>query len=289
MTAQTIATQNSVDQAPQRTLAGEARLHGVGLHSGASVRLALRPADVGAGIRFWRADLGGAGVAALALNVRETALGTTLADPAGTAVATVEHLLAALSIAGIDNADIELDGPEAPILDGSAAPFLEAIEAAGVATQAAPRRWLKIAEEVRIEDGVRHVAASPGEGRLIDVTIDFDEPAIGRQRVRVDLDDPADALRLARARTFCRRRDIDAMRAAGRALGGSLDNAVVVDGAAILNDGGLRDPAEFALHKALDLVGDLALVGAPVIGLITGVRCGHDLNNRLARALAAAV
>lgn len=286
-----------IGPAEQTTLASAVYAEGVGLHSGMLARIALRPAGPGDGIVFRRTDLhDGAGarlrgadaaVPARPECVAETRRGVTLQSAAGVSVMTVEHLLAALSLAGVDNVCIDVFGPEIPILDGSAAPFLELIEKAGIVGLARPRAPLIVERAVRIEDGARFIAIEPCDRRIVDVEIDFADAAIGRQRVTIDLDDAASALgRIGPARTFCTLRDVDAMRAGGLALGGSLDNAVVVDGDRLVNEGGLRDPMEFALHKALDLVGDLSLVGAPVYGRVRACRSGHDLNTRLARALA---
>jgi len=275
--------------ADQTTLASPATLSGVTLHSGAEARATLRSAEAGSGVVF-RAAIAGAParrIKAEAANVIDTRLCTRLGDSGGRSIGTVEHVLAALSICGVDNVLIDVDADEMPILDGSAAPYIEAIRRAGIAPQNAARRDLVIEAAIEVSDGARSIRAEPHEGRLLSVDIDFEAGAIGAQAVRLDLDDERDLARLARARTFCRLSDIDAMRANGLARGGSLDNAIVVDGARILNAGGLRDPEEFALHKALDLVGDLRLAGARLIGRIKARRPGHDLNVRFVRALLA--
>jgi UDP-3-O-[3-hydroxymyristoyl] N-acetylglucosamine deacetylase len=267
----------------QTTLAKPATLVGAGLHSGAPCRAVLHPAPADYGVAF---RLDGALIPAVPTAVVATPLCTTLAA-GGRSVGTVEHLLAALTIAGVDNARVDLDAAEPPILDGSAAPYVEAIERAGVVRLGAPRRSWRIAQPIEIRDGARALRAEPSERRALAVSIEFDDAAIGAQTLTLDLDDPHDLARLAGARTFCRLADVAAMRAAGLGRGGSLDNAVVVDAGRVLNPAGLRDPAEFALHKALDLVGDLRLLGSPVLARITARRPGHEINARLVARLAA--
>ena len=268
----------------QTTIARDAALEGVGLHSGAVTRVVLRPALAGQGVVFRRA--GGPDIAATPDAVRNTQLSTGLGEGAAR-VATVEHLMAAIALAGVDNIIIDVDGAELPALDGSAAPWLDLMIASGVRALRATRVVKRVAAPVGVEDaGGRAIRAEPHDGRIIDVSIDFADAAIGAQRVTLDLDNAADVRRVARARTFCRRDDIERMRARGLSLGGSFDNAVVIDGAQVLNPSGLRDSQEFALHKALDLIGDLRLAGAPVIGRIIAQRPGHDLNARFAAALA---
>lgn len=269
----------------QTTLAGPVRLEGAGLHSGAPVSVTLLPAAAGEGVTFRR--IGWGETPARWDAVSGTHLNTGLGAGAAR-IATVEHLMAAIALADVDNLLVEIDGPELPALDGSAAPWLDAMAAAGLAALSAPRERLRIAAPVAVEDGLRSIRAEPFDGRIVEVSIDFPDAAIGRQSVTLNLDDPADVRRVARARTFGRLFEIEAMRARGLSLGGSLDNAVVVDGARILNPSGLRDPQEFALHKALDLIGDLRLAGAPIIGRIRADRPGHDLNARFLAALAGA-
>lgn len=274
----------------QTTLANPATLSGIGLHSGASCRARLRPARAGSGIAFrvpaenGSSDL--APIAATTANVSSTSLGTSLTS-GGRSVRTIEHLLAAAAIAGVDNMIVDVTGGELPILDGSAAPFIEAILGAGIMDLSAPRAAIRIAMPTEMTDGARSIRAMPSEGRVLDVSIDFEDPAIGAQSLSIDLDDRDALLRLGRARTFCRLKDVTAMRARGLSLGGSLDNAVVVDGDRIVNPAGLRDPQEFVLHKALDLLGDLTLAGAPIIGTIRAIRTGHDLNVTFLRRLTA--
>lgn len=272
----------------QCTLRGVAEIAGAGLHSGAPCRLRLKPAAPGAGIVFRRIDLGRpleeSLIPARADFVEETRLGVRLRNRWGVEVATTEHVVAALYLCGVDNALVELDAREAPILDGSAQGYVALIDAAGLVGQGVRRRSLVIDRAFRVGTDERFIEAVPGDARRVALTIDFPDRAIGQSAIAFDLDDAAFTRgRLARARTFCAARDIEAMRAAGFGRGGSLDNAVVVDDARILNPEGLRDPDEFVLHKALDLVGDLALAGVRIIGTITAHRPGHDLNTALAR------
>ncbi|MCB2112667.1 MAG: UDP-3-O-[3-hydroxymyristoyl] N-acetylglucosamine deacetylase [Parvularculaceae bacterium] len=273
---------------PQMTLAAEARLSGVALHSGTTCEVRLRPAPADRGVVFLKPAQCGAPefseIPAHVNSVIDTRLCTRLGAGAHS-IATVEHLLAAASILGVDNMFVEADADELPIFDGSAAAYVDAISGAGLSACSAPRRELRISGRLVLEDGASSIIAEPFDGREIDISIDYPDTAIGACRTRLDLDDPSTVSRLAAARTFCRLSDIEAMRGAGLALGGSLENAVVVDGARILNEEGLRDPQEFALHKALDLVGDLHLAGARIIGRIRAVRPGHEFNARFVRAL----
>lgn len=272
----------------QRTLTQPVEFAGVGLHSGQACTATVRPAEDNCGIVFRRLDLSASDcvVAARPENVATTNHGTALVNRAGVTVSTVEHLMAALALCGVDNAEIDIFGPEAPILDGSSAVFVEGLEDAGFETQSAPRAGFVIEEPLAVHDGGdRVIEVSPFEGRSVDVAIDFCDCMIGTQSLILDLDCPADRARLAKARTFCRLYEIEALRRMGLIRGGSLENSLVVDGDRILNDEALRDPEEFALHKALDLIGDLYLLGAPLIGAVRAVRPGHDLNVRMAQAL----
>ena len=291
--------------APARTVRTEATLEGIGLHSGAPVRLTLRPATAGTGILFRRVDLlEGAGpegqaerlravtVRAHPAAVTQTQLGTVIANAEGASVSTIEHLMAALAACGIDHVIAELDGPEVPIMDGSALPFLDLIERVGTRALPDARRAIKITAPIRatLGDAFAEVAPlAPGEapGCALDVTVDYPDRLIGRQTLR--LDGTADAFRrdVAAARTFCYLSDVEAMRAQGLALGGSLDNAIVVADGAVLNEEGLRFDGEFVRHKALDLIGDLHLLGRPLLGRVTAYKPGHTLNAKLAAAIAA--
>lgn len=273
--------------ARQTTIDQERRVDGVGLHSGERVRLRLKPAEAGAGVSFVRADVTDRDnvIPASALAVSTTQLGTNLTNRAGVTVATVEHFLAACAGMGLDNAVAELDGPELPVLDGSSAPFCRLIESAGLKLQDAPRRRLKIRKAIEIVDGVKRVALSPGEGFSARVSIDFPTRAIGRQEMTFTMADGAFKQDVAFARTFGFAHEVDHMRSRGLARGGSLDNAVVIDGDDVLNPEGLQAPDEFVRHKMLDVIGDLFLAGGPIEGRYEGDQPGHALNNRLLRML----
>ncbi len=283
----------------QTTLNGTVQCSGIGLHTGALVRMTLAPAATGTGIVFIRSDLaetaapGDERVQARHDAVTETMLGTTVANAAGTSVATVEHLMAALVGCGIDNLEVTLDGPEIPIMDGSAAPFVFLIECAGVAISDRPRAYLRILESVSIEDGPKYAELAPlagpeggaADGFSAGFEIDFDTPVIGRQRYGFDLSSAAFKTEICRARTFGFLKDVEQLKALGLARGGSLDNAIVIDDGAVLNEDGLRYPDEFVRHKLLDALGDLGLGGGQILGRFTGRRSGHDLNNRLLHKL----
>ncbi|MDQ2802858.1 MAG: UDP-3-O-acyl-N-acetylglucosamine deacetylase [Pseudomonadota bacterium] len=272
----------------QHTLKTSIGCVGVGLHSGCRVRLTLRSADPGHGIVFRRVDLG-RDIPARFDRVVDSRLSTTLAnavDP-GCRVGTVEHVMAALAGVGIDNALIELDGPEPPILDGSASPYVFLIDCAGSVAQSAPRRVMEILRPIRVTDGEASVELRPCsafDGFEMTLSIEFAVAAIGQQSVALRFTPESFRHQLSRARTFALAEDVTRLRDAGLAQGGSLDNAVVVDQSRILNPGGLRMPDEFACHKLLDAVGDLALAGAALRGHFIAHRSGHALNNRLLHA-----
>jgi UDP-3-O-[3-hydroxymyristoyl] N-acetylglucosamine deacetylase len=273
----------------QRTLKAPIGCVGVGLHAGLRVNVTLRPARPDHGIVFRRTDLG-VEIPARFDHVVDTRLATVLGLGGGAArIGTVEHLMAALAGSAIDNVLIEVDGPEPPILDGSAAPFVFLLDCAGIVEQEAPRSVIQVRRPVRVSDGDGFVElrpARPGDTGLdMALSIDFDAAAIGRQAFSLGLTPESFRHELAHARTFGLAEDIEQMRAAGFARGGSLDNAVVVDQARVLNPAGLRMPDEFARHKLLDAVGDLALAGAQLCGRFTAHRSGHALNNRLLHAL----
>ena len=275
--------------ATQRTLRNAIECVGVGLHSGRKVRLALRPAPSGHGIVFRRTDLG-RDLAARFDHVADTRLCTVLADPAQASarVGTVEHVMAALSASGIDNAVIDVDGPELPILDGSAAPFVFLIECAGVVGLPEPRPVIEVLRTVRVQaadGGFAEIAPLSDGGTEFSAEIDFADPAIGREVRDFRLTPARFRTDIAPARTFTLLAEVEAARAAGLARGGSLDNAIVVDAGRVLNPTGLRMRDEFVRHKLLDMVGDLALAGGVLRARITASRPGHALNNRLLRAL----
>ena len=272
----------------QHTVAGPAICAGVGVHSGQRVRLSIRPAPAGSGIVFVRTDLAGDNrVRATAEAVTQTRLCTVIANESGVTVATIEHLMAALAALDVDNAIVELDGPELPIMDGSALPFIQLIDRAGRRRQEAMRQYIEILDTVEVIDGDKSVRLSPADRFEMAFEIAFDTPAIGRQRVDLAVDEASFRSELADCRTFGFLKDVNALREMGLARGGSLDNAVVIDGDRILNPEGLRRPDEFVRHKALDAVGDLYVLGAPIIGRFEGIRAGHALNNLIVRALLA--
>ena len=258
---------------------------GIGVHTGARVAMVLHPAATDSGIVFRRSDRGGACVAAHWRNAQESPLCTTLTNREGISVATVEHLLAAFAGAEIDNATVELDGPEVPVMDGSAEPFLFLIERAGVVEQEAPRRAIKVLKPVRVADEDCAAALEPDVGFSVSFEIDFSEQRVRRQGITLSIDAETFKSDLARARTFGFLEEVERLRAAGLARGGSLDNAVVVSDGKVLNIGGLRYADEFVRHKALDAVGDLYLAGGPIIGHFRGMRSGHAMNRRLLECL----
>lgn len=269
----------------QKTLRTAIVCTGVGLHTGKSVSVRLRPASADHGIVFHRTDLG-VTLPARFDHVIDTRLCTVIGRPDGARVATVEHLMAALAGLGIDNLRIDLDGPELPVFDGSAEPWVFLLDCAGIETLPAPRRSIQVLRTVRVEDGDAFAELRPGQDRLdLAVSIDFEAAAIGRQALTVSLQPWAFRQDLARARTFAQRHEIEGLQRAGLARGGSLGNAVVVDGARIVNPDGLRMTDEFVRHKMLDAVGDLALAGAPLVGRFVGHKSGHALNNQALRAL----
>ncbi len=274
----------------QRTLKAPIGCVGVGLHTGRRVSLNLRPADPGHGVVFRRTDLG-RDIPARFDCVVDTQFATVLGDErwASARVSTVEHLMAALSALGVDNVLVELDGPEVPVLDGSAAPFVFLLDCAGIIEQSLPRSYIEIHRTVRVADGSAFAELRPAAGGKVGLemalSIDFAAAAIGRQAMSLCLTPESFRTELSRARTFTLAEEVAQLRTAGLAQGGSLANAVVVDQARILNPGGLRMSDEFARHKVLDAVGDLALAGAALSGRFIGHRSGHSLNNRLLRAL----
>ncbi len=269
--------------ARQTTLAGEISLTGTGVHSGAPVSIVLCPADGDTGIRFLLSN--GTEIVADQGSVTGVTLSTVLGDGNGAAVATVEHLLAALHGLGIDNALIEIDNPEVPIMDGSASCFVEAIDEAGLAELDSPRRFLKVLKPVRVEDGTAYGELTPHNGFHLDVEIEFDTPVIGTQRIEIDLNPGSFRRELARARTFGFMKDVERLWASGLALGASLENTVAIGDDRVINREGLRFSDEFVRHKALDAVGDLALAGAPILGAFRSHRGGHRLNTLVLKAL----
>jgi UDP-3-O-[3-hydroxymyristoyl] N-acetylglucosamine deacetylase len=276
-----------MDIVQQRTIKNAIHCRGIGLHSGMKTSLTLLPAAPDTGIVFRRTDAAGAGaeIAGTWRNAVDSALCTTLSNGEGVLVATVEHLMAAFAGAELDNVVVELDGPEVPIMDGSAAPFVFLIECAGLKEQDAARRAIKILKPVTVGDAAKSVALLPDHGFSMSFEIDFESRAVRRQDLHLVVDSETFKSEMARARTFGFLHDVDRMRAAGLALGGSLDNAVVISGDTILNEGGLRYADEFVRHKLLDALGDCYLAGFPLIGHFRGKRAGHALNRQALQAL----
>lgn len=271
----------------QKTLRSAISFHGVGLHSGAPVRLRLVPAESGRGLWFRRTDVapGISWIPAIWSAVEQVELCTRIRNAAGVSVSTIEHVMAAIAGCGIHNLTVEIDGPEVPILDGSSAPFVEAILAAGVELQAGSVRAIQVRDVIEVRNGPAYARLEPADALEMDFQIDFSDAAIGRQSKRLSLANGTFVHELCDSRTFCRASDVEAMHARGLALGGTYENAVVVDGADVLSPGGLRHADEAVRHKMLDALGDLALAGAPILGRYTGVRAGHALTNALLRAL----
>ena len=271
----------------QKTLRDRVTLNGIGVHSGKPVSMALCPADADTGIVFVRTNVPGCAdieIPAVSTSVSGTQLCTILGDPAVAFVATVEHLMSALSAIGIDNLAIEIDGPEVPVMDGSAEAFVEAIDEVGLEVQKAKRSYIRVTKPIRIEDGETYAEFRPHAGRRFEVTIEYDCSIIGRQSVDVDLTASAFRRDICRARTFGYMRDVEQLWAAGYALGSSLDNSVVIGDDGVVNPEGLRHDDEFVRHKLLDAIGDLALAGAPILGFYRSFKGGHRVN---AMALAA--
>lgn len=277
-------------QTMQTTLAREIALKGVGVHAGIEATLTLKPAAANSGIVFVRtfADQPARKATVSHKSVQATDLATVLGDRSGILVSTVEHVLAAFHGLGIDNALVEIDGPEVPILDGSAALFVEAIDQVGVAQLRGPRKYLKVLKPVRVENGTSFGELSPyGAGFRLEVEIDFAHEAIGRQRFAATMSPAIFRRELSGARTFGFLKDVERLRAAGYARGAALENTICLDETGILNEGGLRFADEFVRHKALDAVGDLALAGLPLLARYSSFRGGHKLNFSVVDALLA--
>lgn len=275
----------------QTTLKRSLRFDGVALHSGAQVRLELHPAPADHGVVFERVDLDLAPadrrVRVQPASLIETSLCTRIGNDAGVTVSTIEHLMAALAGCGVHNALVTLDGPEVPILDGSSRPFVAAMVEAGFETLAAPLRAIRVTRPVEVRMGEAWARLEPADHLSIAFEIDFPDAAIGRQHLELALRNGTFVRELSDCRTFCRQADVDFMRANGLALGGTYDNAVVVQGDTVLSPGGLRRVGEPVRHKMLDAMGDLAVAGAPILGRYVGHRAGHTLTGRLVRALLA--
>lgn len=273
----------------QRTLRNSIRATGVGLHTGKKVLMTVRPGAANAGIVFIRTDLPQSqDIPARAENVGETTLGTTLIQGAAK-VSTVEHLLSAFAGLGIDNARVEVNAPEVPIMDGSAGPFVFLLQSAGIEEQNAPKRFIRVLKPLRVDDGDKWAKFEPFEGFKVNFEIEFDHPVFKRrvQRATMDFSTTSFLKEISRARTFGFMRDLETLRSRNLALGGTLDNAIVLDDAGVLNEDGLRYEDEFVKHKILDAIGDLYLLGHSLIGEFSGHKSGHGLNNRLLRTLLA--
>ena len=273
----------------QRTLKNSIRASGVGLHTGKKILMTLRPAAPDTGIVFRRVDLPvPVDIPAHAENVGETTLGTTLVN-GDAKVSTVEHLLSAFAGLGIDNAIVEVSAPEVPIMDGSAGPFVFLLQSAGLEEQGVPKRFVRIRRVVRVEDGDKWAEFRPFDGFKVNFELEFNHPVFRRhaQRASMDFSTTSFLKEVSRARTFGFMRDIEMLRSQNLALGGTMDNAIVLDDYRVLNDDGLRYEDEFVKHKILDAIGDLYLLGHSLIGEFSGFKSGHALNNRLLRALLA--
>jgi len=271
----------------QRTLKTTIRATGVGLHTGDKVYMTLRPAAENSGITFRRVDLDHpVDIKADASLVGETMLGTTLVRD-GVKVATVEHLMSALAGLGIDNVHVDLSAPEVPIMDGSAGPFVFLLQSAGIEEQQAAKRFIRINRKVRVEDGDKWAELVPFNGFKVNFEVYFNHPVFNKlkQQATIDFSSASFLKEVSRARTFCFLRDVEALRERNLTLGGSMDNAIVLDDYRILNEDGLRYSNEFVIHKILDAIGDMYLLGHCVIGEFRAYKSGHDLNNKLLRAL----
>ncbi len=275
----------------QTTLREQITLSGIGIHSGSPVTLTLHPAEADAGVVFLRCGVDGQADRELVADFRSvtaTEFATVLGDQSGPAISTTEHVLAALYALGVDNAVVEVDGPEVPIMDGSAASFVAAIDQAGIETLSAPRRYIQVLKPVRVGKNGCYGELRPHlRGLRVETEIEFDHPLIGRQTLAIELEPDAFRRELARARTFGFMRDVAKLWSAGYALGASFENTVVAAENRILNAEGMRFPDEFVRHKAVDAIGDLALAGAPLIGAYHSVRGGHKLNHAVVSALMA--
>ena len=273
----------------QRTLKTAIRATGVGLHSGKKVYMTLRPAAENAGITFRRVDLDEpVDIPADPTLVGETMLGTTLIKD-GVKVQTVEHLMSALAGLGIDNLHVDLSAPEVPIMDGSAGPFVFLLQSAGIEEQNAAKRFIRIKKKIRVEDGDKWAELTPYDGCKFNFEIAFNHPVFNKlsRSQTIDFSSTSFLKEVSRARTFCFLRDVETLRAHNLTLGGSMDNAIVLDDYRILNEDGLRYQNEFVTHKILDAIGDVYLLGKCVVGEYTAFKSGHDLNNKLLRALLA--
>ncbi|WP_269516123.1 UDP-3-O-acyl-N-acetylglucosamine deacetylase [Brevundimonas subvibrioides] len=273
----------------ERTLVAPAICAGVGVHTGQRVRLVIRPAPTGTGIVFIRTDITDRDnrIVVSGDAVVDARLNTMIENAAGVRLSTIEHLMAAFCALGISNVVVEVDGPELPILDGSALPFVQLLDRAGFRRQEAPVRYIEILEPIHVTDGDKHAALLPCDRYEMRFEIDFDNAVVGNQVIDFVVDEETFRTEIMSARTFGFAHEVEALRQAGLARGGSLENAVVIDGDEILNPGGLRMEREFVRHKALDAIGDLYVLGVPLLGRYEGYKAGHAVNNLLVRAMLA--
>lgn len=276
----------------QRTLAQSVTATGVGLHSGERVSLTLHPAPVHYGIAFRRTDLSGEQGEVVKLHpnlINDTRLSSTIVTENGIRVGTIEHIMSALSAYGVDNALIELNAPEVPIMDGSSLPFIYLLQDAGIVEQNAPKKFIKILKTVEIQEAGKWVRFSAYDGFKVALTIEFDHPVFNRSAPRFEIDFAGQSYieEIARARTFGFMQEVEMMRQHNLGLGGNLTNAIVIDDTDVLNPEGLRYPDEFVRHKILDAIGDLYIIGHPIIGAFEGYKSGHAINNALLRAVLA--
>lgn len=273
----------------QHTVGGPVRFSGTGVHTGVEASVCVLPGPAGSGVVFVRTDIQDRDnrIAVSGEAVCKTQLGTVITNAADVTVSTIEHLMAALVMSGVDNAVVEIDGPEMPIMDGSSLDFIRGLDRVGLKRQGALRQVIEIVDVIEVIEGDKRAALRPAEGFEVAFEIAFASRAIGRQAVDLKMDPAAFRRELADCRTFGFLHEVEALRAMGLARGGSMDNAVVIDGDEIMNPEGLRRPDEFVRHKALDAIGDLFVLGAPILGRFEGVLAGHALNNALVRALMA--
>lgn len=269
----------------QRTLRRSSTVTGIGLHTGQPCQLTFRPAPTDIGVHLIKKVNGvNQSVKVYANNVKATTNATTIGN-AEFSISTVEHCLSTLAALRIDNAFIEIEGPELPILDGSSLPFFQAIHGAGVIEQDQPRKYIYIKDPIKVEDGDKSATVYPYNGLRVDCTIDFQHPSIGRQSIDIDINEVSFAREIVGARTFGFLKEVEKLRSMGLALGGSFDNVVVLDHEKVLNQEGLRFPDEFVRHKVLDALGDIVTLGSPLMGHLVLYKAGHDLLNRLVRKI----
>ena len=271
----------------QRTVRDDVSCTGIGLHSGEKVKLVVKPAPPDSGIKFIRKDIAhNRVIKALFDNVVDTHLSTTIGSN-GTRVSTIEHLMAAFFGLGIDNARVEIDGPEVPIMDGSAAPFIFLLKSAGIKEQRKPKNFIVLKKSLKIQDGDKSISIRPSKELKVSYTIDFQHPMLKNQKYELHFSGKDFITEISRARTFGFLSDVQALRDAGLAMGGSLDNAIIIDDFRILNEDGLRYKDEFVRHKILDFLGDIAILGSPIIGHFIVERSGHSLNQAMLQKLVA--